>query len=116
MAFQHPHFGAPCRLTPGQRVPSIIDFTDAILIEDCRPPPIRDHEELADVSDKKSYLHGDEVIYNCQPGYIKFGRIKLRCNNGKWVQSTPHVQCRRCAPLCLHVASSLKQRTQDNGA
>ncbi|CAI5776556.1 Uncharacterized protein PODLI_1B000996 [Podarcis lilfordi] len=84
-----------CPSLNGQRVPSIVDFTDVILIEDCRPPPIRDHEELADISDKKSYSHGDEVIYNCQPGYIKFGRIKLRCNNGKWVQSTPHVQCRK---------------------
>ncbi|KAH0618330.1 hypothetical protein JD844_017432 [Phrynosoma platyrhinos] len=62
---------------------------------DCGPPPRRDREELADLSVKESYSHNEQVLYNCRPGYIKLGRFRMRCNNGRWVQMAPFIECKR---------------------
>ncbi|XP_042319415.1 complement factor H [Sceloporus undulatus] len=61
----------------------------------CGPPPRRDREELSDLSVKDSYSHDEQVLYNCRPGYIKVGRFRMRCNNGRWEQMPPFIECRR---------------------
>ncbi|XP_054837622.1 complement factor H isoform X2 [Eublepharis macularius] len=63
--------------------------------DDCGPPPRRNNEELAELSVKQSYSHGEIVQYNCRPGYIKLGRIKVRCNNGNWDPVPPRVECQK---------------------
>lgn len=68
------------------------------LEDDCGPPPRRNNEELTDLSSKQTYSHGEQVTYNCRPGYIKLGRIRMRCNNGNWVPLPPHVECRSKKP------------------
>ncbi|XP_077188828.1 complement factor H isoform X2 [Paroedura picta] len=63
--------------------------------DDCGPPPRRNTEELADLSGKQTYSDGEIVTYNCRPGYIKLGRIKMRCKNGNWEKVLPAVECRK---------------------
>nr|XP_056700699.1 complement factor H-like [Euleptes europaea] len=63
--------------------------------DDCGPPPRRNNEELANLSDKQTYSHGEVVLYNCRPGFIKLGRIRVRCNNGNWEKLPPSVECRK---------------------
>ncbi|XP_060132657.1 complement factor H isoform X1 [Zootoca vivipara] len=85
--------------------PHLLSYTALLLLciccsaqkggNDCGPPPRRDREELAKLPGKPSYSHGEEVLYNCRPGYIKLGRIRFQCNDGQWVQSVPHVECRK---------------------
>ncbi|XP_060088346.1 complement factor H isoform X2 [Heteronotia binoei] len=63
--------------------------------DNCGPPPRRNNEELSDLSGKQTYSHGEVVSYNCRPGYIKLGRIRMKCNNGNWEQVPPLVECRK---------------------
>ncbi|XP_053247438.1 complement factor H-like isoform X1 [Podarcis raffonei] len=86
-------------------MPHLLSYTALLLLwiccsaqkggNDCGPPPRRDREELAKLPGKPSYSHGEEVIYNCRPGYIKLGRLRFQCNDGEWVQSVPRVECRK---------------------
>ncbi|XP_077784468.1 complement factor H isoform X2 [Podarcis muralis] len=86
-------------------MPHLLSYTALLLLwiccsaqkggNDCGPPPRRDREELAKLPGKPSYSHGEEVVYNCRPGYIKLGRLRFQCNDGEWVQSVPHVECRK---------------------
>ncbi|XP_033006976.1 complement factor H [Lacerta agilis] len=86
-------------------MPHLLSYTALLLLwiccsaqkgeNDCGPPPRRDREELAKLPGKPSYSHGEEVVYNCRPGYIKLGRLRFSCNDGEWVQSVPHVECRK---------------------
>ncbi|XP_067323699.1 complement factor H isoform X1 [Anolis sagrei] len=62
---------------------------------DCGPPPRREREELADLSVKESYSHNEYVLYNCRPGYIKVGRFRLKCNNGRWDETPPYIECKK---------------------
>ncbi|XP_033006979.1 LOW QUALITY PROTEIN: complement factor H-like [Lacerta agilis] len=71
-----------------------ICYTSQSVRNGCGQPPRRNNEELAFPSRKHSYSHGDEVVYNCQPGYIKLGQIRFQCNQGEWEQTMPHVECR----------------------
>lgn len=61
----------------------------------CEPPPRRDYEQLSTQSIKDVYKNGDKVIYICRPGYIKLGRIIYQCNNERWEQIGPYVECRK---------------------
>ncbi|NXC38026.1 CFAH factor, partial [Penelope pileata] len=49
-------------------------------------PPKRAKEVPTETRNNPPYPHGTQIIYTCQPGYIKLGRIVIECADGVWKQ------------------------------
>ncbi|NXI30986.1 CFAH factor, partial [Sterrhoptilus dennistouni] len=58
------------------------------------PPPRRMKEIPARRWDNPPYPHGTQATYNCRPGYVKVGRVALRCIDGVWKPLDPEMECK----------------------
>lgn len=56
-------------------------------------PPRRVKEIPTETWDNPPYPHGTLVTYKCRPGYIKIGRIVVKCADGVWKQQG-NTECR----------------------
>lgn len=70
------------------------------------PPPRRMKEIPARRWDNPPYPHGTQATYNCRPGYVKVGRVALRCIDGVWEPLDPKMECKSkylCKNICRHL-------------
>uniref|UniRef100_A0A803YQT3 Complement factor H n=1 Tax=Meleagris gallopavo TaxID=9103 RepID=A0A803YQT3_MELGA len=60
-----------------------------------QPPPRRVKEIPTETWDNPPYPHDTLVTYKCRPGYMKIGRIVVKCADGEW-KIQPLAPCKPC--------------------